>query len=478
MSSPRLPTLPRVAFRILELVQSPDVSMAGLSDAIAADPALAAKILKTANSGIYGRVRGVARLKDALMILGLRNVKTLSLGFSLVSDLSGAKGSGLDYTLFWRRSIVAACAARAISSHLNRDQSDEAFLGGLMHCIGVVALDRALGPAYRPIASHLGDGFDTYLELEQCQLGLQHPEVGTMLAAGWNLPPALAACISHYADPSAAPAEYRRLVSCVALGARCGDIIAASEPGAALTRFREAAAGFELDDADAEALLTLSLEHAAALQQVFEGPTADLIIPSEILARANDALLDLNLEYAQENTRLETEKQDLVRDAYTDSLTALANRRHFDQYLAQQFEIARRYGAPLSLLIVDIDHFKRINDVYGHPVGDAVLRHIAGCIRAAVRASDFAARYGGEEFGIVLPASGPDGARRSAERIRLAVADEPTIAPGGFAISATVSVGVATFAGNDAGGVEGLVWAADRALYTAKLHGRNLVQAA
>ena len=478
MSSPRLPTLPKVAFRILELVQSADVSMAQLSETIAADPALAAKILKTANSGIYGRVRGVSRLKDALMILGLRNVKTLSLGFSLVSDLSGAKGSGLDYTLFWRRSIVAACAARAVAAHLNKDQSEEAFLGGLMHCIGIVALDRALGPAYRPVATHLGEGVDAFLAAEQKQLGMQHPEVGAMLAAGWNLPAGLSACIANYSTPEGSPEAYRQLVRYVSLGARCGDVISQVAPGRALVRFREEAATMGLDDADAEALLTLSLEHAAALQQVFEGQTAQLIVPAEILARANDALLDLNMEYAQENDRLETEKLELVRDAYTDSLTTLANRRHFDTYVAQQYEIARRYDAPLSLLLVDIDHFKRINDVYGHPVGDAVLRHIAACVRSAVRAADFVARYGGEEFAVVLPSTAADAARRSAERIRQAVANEPAIAPGGFAISATVSVGIATLSQEDAGGVEGLVWASDRALYSAKVHGRNMVQAA
>lgn len=478
MTSPRLPTLPRVAFRILQLVQSPDVHITELADTIAADPALSAKILKVANSGAYGRVRGVSKLREAVMMLGLRNVKTLALGFSLVSDLANGNGGGLDYTAFWRRSLVAACAAKGLSGRIARDESEEAFLGGLIHCIGIVALDRALGADYGEVAAALGEGPEAFLRREEESIGVQHTEVGAMMANAWNLPAELSACITHYADPSKAPEELRQLVTCVSLGAYCGDVWSATDPGGALLRLRTAAASAALTEAEADELLCEALSSAALLQQVFEGAGAEMIVPSEILARATEALLEMNLDSANENQRLETEKVALAKDVMTDGLTGIANRRYLDQFLVQQCEIARRYRAPLSLLIIDLDHFKRINDTFGHQAGDAVLRAVAGRVAETVRTADLVARYGGEEFAVVLPATSAAGALDSAERIRLAIAAAPTGVSNGENIAVTVSVGVAAFHPGDEAGVEGLLRAADQALYAAKALGRNTVQAA
>ena len=473
MSSPRLPTLPRVAFRILQLVQMPDVSIEELSNAIAIDPALAAKILKTANSGMYGRVRSVSKLRDAIMILGLRNVKTLALGFSLVADLQGASGSGLDYSAFWRRSVVAACAARALAYRVNRAEQDEAFLGGLIHGIGIVALDHALGFRYKAIAAHLGSGAGPLIVLEEQRLGVSHVEVGARLATAWNLPPSLTSSIAHYPAAEVAPVEFRPLVRCVALGAQAGDVACSTSPGPALARFRGSAAALGIVGTDADALLREALENASLLQQVFDASPADRLAPAELLARANDALMELNLEYAQETERLESENESLARDAASDPLTGLANRRAFDQYLVQQAEIAKRYGGPLSLIMLDIDHFKRVNDRLGHMVGDEVLRNVASQIRSALRAADFVARWGGEEFVVALPGTPLSGANETAERIRAAIAADASVVATGEPVRVTVSAGVASLGSGD--GATALVQAADAALYRAKAEGRNRV---
>jgi len=473
MSSPRLPTLPKVAFRILQLVQTPDVSIEELSNAIAIDPALAAKILKTANSGMYGRVRSVSKLRDAIMILGLRNVKTLALGFSLVADLKGTAGSGLDYSAFWRRSVVAACAARALAYRVNRQQQDEAFLGGLMHGIGIVALDRALGPRYQAIAAHLGRGANALIVLEEQRIGVSHVEVGARLAASWNLPATLTGSIAHYPAADVAPSELRPLVRCVSLGAQAGDVACGLAPGPALARFRGSAAALGIVEGEADTLLREALENASLLQQVFDASPADRIAPSELLARANDALLELNLEYAHETERLESENELLARDAATDALTGIANRRAFDQFLAQQTEIATRYGPPLSLIMIDIDHFKRVNDTYGHVVGDAVLRNVAARIHGLVRAADFVARWGGEEFVVALAGTTLAGAIETAERIRSAIATDSSVLADGVAVRVTVSAGLAMLSrGQDS---TALVGAADAALYRAKAAGRDRV---
>jgi diguanylate cyclase (GGDEF)-like protein len=161
--------------------------------------------------------------------------------------------------------------------------------------------------------------------------------------------------------------------------------------------------------------------------------------------------------------------------AHTDELTGLANRRAFVQIGMAASDQARRYHRPLALLMMDIDHFKRINDTHGHAVGDAALRAAAGVLRHAARRADTAGRLGGEEFALLLPETAVAQAAVVAERVRRDVA--AIIVPhGNTPVRFTCSVGVAeqTPAVND---LDALLRAADEALYRAKAQGRNRVEA-
>ncbi|MDX2102606.1 MAG: diguanylate cyclase [Alphaproteobacteria bacterium] len=162
--------------------------------------------------------------------------------------------------------------------------------------------------------------------------------------------------------------------------------------------------------------------------------------------------------------------------ATTDVLTDLMNRRSFMERANAEVARARRYRKPLSVLLIDADHFKRINDTYGHSGGDAVLRELANHARHIVREMDFAGRLGGEEFAICLPETPLDGAMIVAERLRERVATMP-VAFDGQDIRVTISTGVADIAGGD-GEVAPLLQRADVALYEAKNGGRNRVIAA
>lgn len=164
--------------------------------------------------------------------------------------------------------------------------------------------------------------------------------------------------------------------------------------------------------------------------------------------------------------------EEAEREAHTDSLTGLANRRRFDDMLASAVDAAERDGRPLSLLALDLDHFKSVNDEHGHGVGDEVLRATAHVLHDAVRGGDVAARLGGEEFAVVMPRTDVEGATILAERLRLAVADLRVPAPDGRDIRPTMSVGTATVAGPSID-APALVAAADGALYAAKRGGRN-----
>lgn len=168
----------------------------------------------------------------------------------------------------------------------------------------------------------------------------------------------------------------------------------------------------------------------------------------------------------------------LEAETITDPLMGIYNRRHLDRRLEEEFDRARRYGFPLTLLLLDIDHFKKVNDEHGHPAGDLVLKGIGGILNATVRNVDVAARYGGEEVVVLLPHTHEADAAILAERIRRTIEGHPfpIDTPGGQAVSlrCTVSIGVASMGPECAGGAK-LVEMADTAMYRAKQDGRNRV---
>jgi two-component system, cell cycle response regulator len=165
--------------------------------------------------------------------------------------------------------------------------------------------------------------------------------------------------------------------------------------------------------------------------------------------------------------------QKMERLATTDGLTGLYNHRNFQDLLAKELERSRRYKRPLSLLILDIDHFKTFNDTYGHPVGDLVLKEIALCIRKSIRVNDVPARYGGEEFVVIVPEESQPGALTVAERIRTTI-EKHTIVSLGRQLKVTVSIGCATYP-DHASTQQALIDIADKALYFSKENGRNRV---
>jgi diguanylate cyclase (GGDEF)-like protein len=169
------------------------------------------------------------------------------------------------------------------------------------------------------------------------------------------------------------------------------------------------------------------------------------------------------------------EIEEVSRRARTDALTGLANRRHFDEQLRRVVAETDRFGGTCSLILVDLDHFKEVNDRYGHEAGDTVLRHVAQVLGDAVRTVDLCARYGGEEIGILLPQTSQRGAVELAERLRQTLEARPGV-HAGEQISVTASFGVATYP-NPVPYGDWLVVAADKALYEAKASGRNCVRA-
>lgn len=263
--------------------------------------------------------------------------------------------------------------------------------------------------------------------------------------------------LAERGDHDAAGPELRRALE---LAERTGSANHVAQAQLALARWHKAAGRFEAALAHHEAF------HEAERRQVNE---ASQRAQREMAAR-------FDLAQARHDAELQRRHAaELAALSRTDALTGLANRRAFDERLADALAHAARQREPLALAILDLDDFKRINDRFGHPVGDAVLQAAAAVLRGALRASDLVARYGGEEFVVAFPATSLDGARHACEQLRAALAghDWPALHPG---LAVTTSIGIAAIAETGADRVA-LLREADRRLYDAKRQGKNRVQA-
>ncbi len=190
--------------------------------------------------------------------------------------------------------------------------------------------------------------------------------------------------------------------------------------------------------------------------------------PGELIARVR---VQLNVKQLQDELKIA--KQRYKELSITDYLTQIYNRRHYMELFDLEFSRSRRYNLELSIIIFDIDNFKRINDEYGHLQGDRVLRKIAELVKDEIRGYDVFARYGGEEFILMLPQTPIDGARQVAEKIREKI--DKHHFEGLPPDKVTISIGISSFAVGQYGSVDAFIHAADDALYTAKASGKNCV---
>lgn len=224
-----------------------------------------------------------------------------------------------------------------------------------------------------------------------------------------------------------------------------------------------------INNVQANLLRTISKEQAELLRAQ---PERDIGLYEE-LTSLNNKLVTLQRELAKKNIELEHLNAEVQRLSIIDELTHLYNRRGFFEMGHREVERAKRFGKPLSAIMLDIDHFKQFNDRYGHAIGDKVLEEVATRCSLRLRKVDIFGRYGGEEFSVLLPETKIADARITAERLRYHTSHEPISTEFGL-LSVTISLGIAIFKG-DTMGLEELLEHADQALYKAKESGRNRV---
>ena len=470
-----LPSLPQAAARILGLLRDPEVSISELARALELEPVLAVKILKFANSAFVGCNCQVVDLRRALMIMGLRTAKITTLGFCLTNSFP--RTDAFDFDWCWRRNIINSSAARKLSRLRPDIDSDNAFLAGLIQDMGILVLGQSLGSEYQPLIEACQAGEPMHL-VEQRELQTDHAEVSAELSRHWGLPEEITVSVAeHHQDPVG-----DGLAAVLAGAEAVTNFVQDNSPENLLT-YRQAVAALRLPEHAADdfvhELEPLTQELSAVLEIDFgnERTFAQLLAEAQrqLVSMSMQVVTDLS-ENQREARRLRRENKSLVEEVHRDGLTGLANRRRFDEALARSLRQRADQLAPLTLVLCDLDHFKAVNDTFGHLVGDEVLRLVARILQKNTRqGEDIPCRYGGEELAIIANDLSPEEARRLADRLRAKIA-EHAFPCEGYPERVTASFGVVTLESDREVSAGKMIQLADACLYEAKQQGRNRVR--
>ena len=485
----KLPSLPAVAIRILEAVKENDTSFKKLSKIISRDPALVAKTLKIANSSLYARKQKVDSLEKAVGLLGFTNLKNIALSYVIAKEFKGNDSTEFDFNMFWKRSVTASIAAD-MSKDLINYPSQDIFVTALLQNIGMLIMYICKPEEYHRV---LDESLTSSLPVEVIEkhiFGFDHQEIGSEVLKKWGFPENIYTPIKYHHTESI-PDTYKTHIHLI----QVSDIISGWYHKSHSQRKIDEVISllkneYGVDTSQTEGLIDGVAKNSAEMLSNFDIPSKDIKPYSEILSETNEELKKLNISYTQllmsykeEKEKAEylakklREKNEKLRKmTQLDGLTELINHKYFHEVFDKELSRSKRYKRPFSLIMLDIDFFKKINDSYGHRIGDMVLKELSEIIVSRVRKDDIVARYGGEEFAVILPETDIAGGKVFSERIRSAV-EKMEIVIESHKIKTTISLGLSTFNPNFHMEMpkEYLIDAADTAMYVSKKNGRNRV---
>lgn len=481
ISCPKLPSLPAVALKVVELTRDPNVSISRIAATIQNDPALTAKVLKTINSAYYALSQPCPSIARACSMLGLNAVKAIVLGFSLVDTTKSLRSdSRFNLESYWRRAVYGAAGARVLATTTRACDPEEAFVGAMLQDIGMLAAFTALRDEYADVLDTCVGDHDLQAAIEKEKLGFDHALAGKLMAERWKFPPQLVECVGCHHDPEKCVPAHDKLVRIVHLSTLISGALTVTDSQKKLGQLIvKGRAWFGIDPAQARELVQQTSKGAAELGKVLDLSTGQKPDAAAILREAHEQMIDAQEAVQEEQATLRRTADELVKKTITDGLTGVFNRAHYTERVRALHAEAQATGQPLSLIFIDADKFKSVNDTHGHQTGDAVLIELAKRLSEAASRVGVVCRYGGEEFAILLPKIGLEKAGKVAELLRLSICNsvfDLTPHGVGMTLPITISLGVASIEGSGAGWTpDQLTQAADEGVYAAKRGGRNRV---
>lgn len=385
LSCETLPSLPATAVRVLELSQDPDCTVNELAETIRFDQGLSAKILKTVNSSFYGLRTKCGTIDKALVVLGMRELRNLALGFSLVPAMEAAYTEGFDPVDYWRRGIYTAVAAKIVAHRVARQVADEAFLGGLLQDIGIMAMLQALGQPYEQVLKATVDDHRRLAAAELHAFDMQHPEVGALLARKWQLPDELSVPIRFHERPTAAPSELKEVVSCVSFGNSIHQCLTYDNKAACFDRlYEQGQRFFNLDRPACDDILKQTANAAKEVSRLFELDTGAAVDTDTLLERAQE-IQNTEREKSQDYERLTVSA--VVRDGdLVDPITGAMTRLAFERHLEKAYEQGQGDQSPVCVAIIRMDNFATLIENEGLEAGDLAAIDATESLREACKA--------------------------------------------------------------------------------------------
>jgi diguanylate cyclase (GGDEF)-like protein len=469
-----LPSIPAVVMKVVDMCGDDNVSLGQIAKVLSKDPTLAATVMKVANSAYYWVASEVRTLDRAVCTLGINATLSLALSYSFVRIMRSKDRQGFDYAYYWQRSVITAVAARTMVKWSHQVHREELFLAGLLQDIGMLALSEAMTEEYGKLILLAKRDHSRLIEIENERLGTDHSKVGAWLLGNWNLPEDIQLSLAFSHEPKLnCKQDIQHYINVTALAGLITEIWTNPATVEATGLANDSAS--EILDMSSECFNQAIGDIANAIPEVTSYLNIDIGGEKrigELLDRAREALINLNLQAQQQMLQM----QDL---ALHDGLTNLYNRSFLERALPQYMDVAKKMRQPLSVIFVDLDHFKRINDLYGHQTGDAILTSVANILKSVMRTSDLVARYGGEEFVCILPNADEHVACMVGDRLRDAIASQAMTTDTGISLEVTASFGCATLSVDfPYENHTTLLEQADRCLYAAKRAGRNRVMVA
>jgi HD-like signal output (HDOD) protein len=311
---PDLPSLPAAALEVLKLTRDETVHLNEIAAAVSRDPALATKLLRTVNSSFYGHSQAITTIRHGVVFLGIQSVKTLVLGFTILNEIAKKAPKSFDYMDYWKRSLYAATAARALAARLLETHEDTCFLAGLLMDIGMLVFDRVLGDDYGEICARARNHQELPV-FERKALGMTHGDAIAALADHWKLPSLLAVPMAAHHEPQKIEDETEhKLALIVHLASRCADIFVDQRPAMCISEVRRLCMElYSIREIECDAMLCSIGMKTRELAPLFEVHTGDMEDYEAILKRANEELLALTLDALESHNPTEKRRAPRVK---------------------------------------------------------------------------------------------------------------------------------------------------------------------
>jgi len=375
LSCPTLPSLPAVAIRVLELTSDPDVEMDELAKEIQYDQAIAAKILRTVNSSFYGLRKRCSSIDHALIMLGLGPVKSLVLGFSLVSAMKGEAEDAFDFIDYWERGLTTAVASKfAAEMTGNKQIVDEAFLAGLFQDIGMVAMHRTIGDEYLKLIEETKGDHAKLAKLELDTYEIQHSTIGGMLCENWKMPYEITIPVRYHDRATACPQEFAQTARCVAMGNLVSAVLKAENPTEPLRKcYAKGLSWLGFTESQVDELIKKSGTTTKELGNLFSIDVGSVPNPEAVLAKADRQLIELSKNQQIEGYAAKQFAELIDSNDASDPITGTLRREGFTLAVREAFEQAHAGKFALSIAQIVLTGYDEVGSAFGEPTQDELV---------------------------------------------------------------------------------------------------------